>query len=1382
MTLAGGTASLDGTNTYTGATAINAGATLALAGAGSIAASADVEDNGVFDIAATTAGASIQSLSGNGAVNLGAQTLTLTNASGDFAGSINGTGGLALNGGNAILSGTNTYTGGTTINGGVLQVGNGGTTGSIVGNVLDNGTLAFNRADDIDFAGTISGSGGLAKLGAGTLTLSGANTYTGTTSVLGGSLAMDIDNGLPVASKLSVDGGTFDLGGHSANLAQVQLLSGSIIDGNLVSGGNYDLQAGTVSANLGGSAGLDKTGAGTVVLSGANTYSGGTTVSGGILQGNATSLQGNIANNAQVSFDQANDGTYAGAMSGTGSVVKTGPGRLVLANANTYSGGTIINGGILQVGDGGASGSLVGNVLNNGTLAFNRADAASFAGTISGSGGVDKLGAGTLTLTGANTYSGTTSVLNGTLALGNDNALGNASKLAVNGGTVDLGNHSANLAQVQLLSGAIANGNLVSANNYDLRAGTVSANLGGSAGLDKTGAGTVVLSGTNTYSGGTTVAGGVLQGNAASLQGDIANNAQVSFDQANDGTYAGAMSGSGSVTKTGAGRLVLANANTYTGGTTINQGVLQVGDGGSLAGDVVDNAILVFNRADNSSFAGSITGNGGLVKLGGGTLNLDNTVNLKNTIQVDGGTLAVNQSVNTTGQLIVGAEAGSSGAVSLGNGASLSAASEIVGGLGNGAITQTGGTHTVAQTLNLGFNAGGSGAYSLSGGQLTVGSQIVVGGDGSVLNVSGGSLQASTIVNQKTFNYSGGTVTANLVNQGSVTLSGEGTRTIFGNVTNEGTINVHETAAVYTGDFINNGAYITDPSSSQFNNLSVGPNGYLQGGAGDTFTVTGNFNNASTQNTQWNTSQSNLVFTSPEPSQAAQHVMQLAGVDYGPRASGTVNNFAWGSVTLSNGDRLALADGNTTPGAALYTRRLNLPGGVSELNSISSDFNVYYDPTLPENAYLQGRTNFGSGGGRLLPWSFVPFTGELVVDPLLTPNEKSFAAALNEACGSPSAILLTRCVQLQGLAPAQQKVAIASLTPDQTPGQMVVPINFSTTRMDAPFTRLFNLRHGWTAPLSMNFNGVQLPTDKLAQALGMNPRGGAAGDGNEPFRDSRLGIFVQSRFNMGNLGGNPWTRSFEFNNQNVTLGADYRFTDQLVAGVAFNYTHNSTTYTRSAGQSETDTYMGALYGSYYLPEDFYVDWLANYGGNNYSLSRRYAYAGFIGQTSGNPGSNQFSFALNGGKEFHWQEWLISPFMRWEYINMHIDGYQEQGGGGFAMTVNGQNNESLVHDLGVQISHAISLPFGVLTPSLRFEWEHQYLNDNRSIGMRLTDAKPGLGSFVIQTGQPDRDYFNLGGSVSAALPNGGAAFVRYETRLGQSYISEHIVEAGVRLTF
>jgi uncharacterized protein with beta-barrel porin domain len=136
----------------------------------------------------------------------------------------------------------------------------------------------------------------------------------------------------------------------------------------------------------------------------------------------------------------------------------------------------------------------------------------------------------------------------------------------------------------------------------------------------------------------------------------------------------------------------------------------------------------------------------------------------------------------------------------------------------------------------------------------------------------------------------------------------------------------------------------------------------------------------------------------------------------------------------------------------------------------------------------------------------------------------------------------------------------------------------------------------------------------------------------------------------------------------------------------------------------------------------------------------------------------------------------------EYLGMNIAEYREHSGNGFDIITGEQINHSFLSNLGTQVSYALSTPWGVITPAVRVEWEHQYLNDNRLIQMRLAEAAPGQGNFVIQTGEPDRDYFNLGGSVGATLANGGSGFVRYETRLGQANIADHIVEAGLRMTF
>ncbi len=220
-----------------------------------------------------------------------------------------------------------------------------------------------------------------------------------------------------------------------------------------------------------------KSGAGTLTVTGANTYTGGTTVNAGTLQGNTTSLRNTIVNNAAVVFNQTAAGTYAGAMSGSGSLTKIGAGTLTVSGANTYSGGTTVAAGVLS----GTSTSLQGSIVNNATVNFNQAVAGTYAGAMSGAGV-----------------------------------------------------------------------------------------------LTKSGAGTLILTGVNSYAGGTSVTAGTLQGSTTSLQGNIASSSAVVFDQVASGTYAGVLAGTGSLTKTSAGTLTLTGANTYSGGTRFNGGTVAV--------------------------------------------------------------------------------------------------------------------------------------------------------------------------------------------------------------------------------------------------------------------------------------------------------------------------------------------------------------------------------------------------------------------------------------------------------------------------------------------------------------------------------------------------------------------------------------------------------------------------------------------------------------------------------------------------------------------------------------------------------------------------------------------------------------------------------------
>ncbi|MDO6514573.1 autotransporter domain-containing protein [Neptuniibacter sp. 2_MG-2023] len=258
-------------------------------------------------------------------------------------------------------------------------------------------------------------------------------------------------------------------------------------------------------------------------------------------------------------------------------LTKLGDGKLILTGSKNYSGVTNISAGTLE-----AQGLMInGNIINNGSFIYsNEANSGAFYNkSISGSGTLTKTGAGTLTLSGANTYTGATTISAGLLRASNTSALGSNSAVTVGGGSLDL-------------TTGLSIGSLAGAGNVTLNANTLTTGgnntstsysgiLSGTGGLTKQGSGTQTLTGTNTYTGGTTVSGGTLQGTTTSLQGNIINNANVTFDQTTNGTYAGVMSGTGSFTQAGTGNTNLTGVNTYTGTTTINDGILSVN--GSIA-------------------------------------------------------------------------------------------------------------------------------------------------------------------------------------------------------------------------------------------------------------------------------------------------------------------------------------------------------------------------------------------------------------------------------------------------------------------------------------------------------------------------------------------------------------------------------------------------------------------------------------------------------------------------------------------------------------------------------------------------------------------------------------------------------------------------------
>ena len=703
----------------------------------------------------------INGLSGAGTVDntAAATTPTLTvganNQTSTFSGVIQNTAGTLgitkIDSGTLTLSGNNSYDGDTFINAGTLVAAHnralgsgllgGGTTvanganltiagvsigleqpvtlnglnaltgtgtASLAGNVTlatADSTITVGLSDSLTLSGVVSGSFGIAKLGAGSLTKSGTTSYPGDTTNGAGTLKVGAANAIPTGAgkgNVSVTG-IFDLNGFSTT---INGLSGAGTVDNTAAAttptltvGNND-QTSTFSGviqNTAGTLALTKTGTGMLTLSGNNTYGGTTTLNAGTLRvagGNAipdTSAVdisavsnatldlngtdetiGSLVGSGLIGGDQVILGAgtlttggnnastlFGGVISGTGGLIKKGTGTFELDGANTYTGPTTITAGTLVLGNderianasavtvaAGATfdlaqytetiGSLAGagTVTKSGTsvdVLFLGGDNTSttFSGVIQNPAGtlnLAKQGAGTFTLSNANTYTGSTTVNAGTLRYGANNATGTSGVIVNDGGIYDLFGFSGTVGFLTVNSGVTTGGSVT------------------------TGAGTLTLAGNVVSSGGAA---------NASISGNLdLGGATRTFNVDNgDLSVSAVISGGAGLTKTGNGVLTFSGANTYTGTTFVNQGTLRLvggsaiidtgavtlanvgsatldlfnsetigslAGGGNIGGNVTLNAnTLTTGNASNTIYDGVISGTGGLTKKGTGTFELD---------------------------------------------------------------------------------------------------------------------------------------------------------------------------------------------------------------------------------------------------------------------------------------------------------------------------------------------------------------------------------------------------------------------------------------------------------------------------------------------------------------------------------------------------------------------------------------------------------------------------------------------------------------------------------------------------------------------------------------------------------------------------------------
>jgi len=913
-------------------------------------------DNGI-------AAGAIGIVSGNHAINVpitlngAAAFTTATGTTLSIGGAITGARSVTYAGsGTTLLTGDNTYSGATTVSGGILQLGNGGTFGSLSAssNLANNSQVAFRRTDTLtqgaDFPSVISGTGSVSHLGSGVLVLNGSNTYSGGTSVTGGgTLSINSLSSLGAVSgalTFSGSGGTLRLDANVTGATRNYILNAA----TTINTNGFSL---STSGALSGTSSLTKSGNGTLTLSSANTYAGTTTVNAGTLRaGNATS------------FGPAASATLAFGAGSTGTVQLGGNAITVIGlDTNITPGSTIVE-----------NASAAGGVLTVNNTANNRFEGILQDGTGGGTLGLTKNGAGTLTLAGSNTLTGTINISGGTLIAANPAALGAA------GRTIGLGTATLEFATDTSTNAYVFN--LGSSNTFVM---TLNRATSGETITHRQGA-SLLGNSTLTVQKGSNVTGTpTLEIDSLSLTAGVAGQGQATLNATtariavlggitragNNATLlvlSGPMTGNTvggvianrnatdllAVTKTGTGSWDLQGANTYTGVTTVREGTL--------------------------------------------TLSGNRTANMVGKIVV-GDAGAVNPVLDIKGDLPMAASS-----IEVATSAGVSATVNQIAGLVSFATGSTG--------LFVGYG-GASGTYNLSGGTISTPSSTTRGVAIGSTDGAAGSLRA-----------------------GVFRLSGTGTLD-----------NALGVLQVVRGDFACSyldATYEQTAGTSSNGILLIGGNAAIGANSVATFTVTGGTFSATTFS---NLSRGNNVSSTLTIGGTADVTLPAFPTTRGTSSTATLN-FDGGTLKPSASSAAYLG--------GLTNAFVKAGGAKFDTNS----FDITVSQALLADPASAGGGLTKAGNGTLTLTGANTFTGGLSIEAgtLVLGN----ANALNPTAGSENAVAFgassTGTLRLNG-----NSIVVANLSSNVAPGTPAVE-NGSATNI--------TLTVGNSANLSGTFAGV----------------------------------------------------------------------------------------------------------------------------------------------------------------------------------------------------------------------------------------------------------------------------------------------------------------------
>jgi fibronectin-binding autotransporter adhesin len=1191
--------------------------------------------------------------------------------------------------------------------------------------------------------GIITGTGGITEEAGGNLEMAGnaPNTYSGLTTISAGSSLFLVNNGVAISGDLTIGGSVED-----ANVGELAATTVLTLTGT----GRLTLDN-LVNETI---AGVNGTSANTVI--GADMNSNGSTLT---LSGTGTySYAGQITD--------AISGPLA-----VVTLVKSGAGTQVLTGANTFSGGTTIGDGNLQLGDGVTTGASLGSgavtVNNTGTFTLelaqgetcsnaihnynsvylNGAPGADYTvdSPIDGSGDLTKLGTNTVYLNHFDTYTNGTAIMEGTLVAGDSNALGSGDVTVASGAALGVA------------------GGITLTNNITI-SGT---GVGGTGAIARTdtlfdGVGAVTLAGDATI--GSTSTTGYLSTGAVALGANT-----LSFTGGGAFVLGGQTTGTGGLDISNATvEIASPTANTYTGLTTVEQPSLLV----------LNNTNGIVEVSGNLSVAGTVN------DYGSGQLATSTVLTLSGTGQynflINGTTETIAGLQGTSASTAIGPRsAGGDNVLTLGGsdfyeyagqindnpdgGAPSAIMSLVKTGTGTqvltGSSTYSGGTTVSGGVLQLG-NANTTGA-SLGTGAVTVngtGTFTLDLAQGETFSNAIHDNNAVILDDSPSSDY---TVASVIDGSGTVTKSGSNTVTLTnansysgGTNINDGALVVGNANALGTGAVQNNAMLTTN---STVTGLTVNVGGFTQGSTG---------------------------------------VLRLSIFNVNDYDSVHLTNPA--SVAHLDGELLVIVPANVAP----------LSGHTFDLVTSSNPVQGQFSSVVTSLPSVGATVTYTNNAEITLQLTQLPFAN---LGPY-TSNELAVAQNLDANAQNTTSGSLTQLITtLNGLSGASGGLGpyLDQLTPLKF-GQFTSTTaeNNASFATEAKDNYLAGRRIGPNGSFaagngSIDSSGLTLndpsydPTLAMVHSRMMAWNPGPVGAISDSAGLLLGGVDLRDSKDMKSMSApvvsNPWNffvagnvvlaqgfsqndiSHFDSNTESVTLGADYRLTPHLLIGLAAGYGHTDATLDNNGSSATVDSYSPGFYASY-ADHGWYANLTGDYLHNAYTQSRA---IGFLGQTANSaPEGNEGVANLDGGYDFHKGAWTFGPLAGVQYTHLTVDGYSESGSVA-DLTVQDQNADSLRSRLGGRVSFTYSHWGMNFTPHLDASWQHEFLDQARGITSQFTGA---VGAFSVKTTNPSRDSALADLGLDADINRTVTVFGDYEVQAGQENYFGQSVQAGVKIGF